>query len=144
MMENLNQPHKIEIKTVIIDSRKLNKSLFGQLGEYYCLDANLEFTGDEILGYVNHNRVKYLLWVKNGLLRKTNLDQYRKILSTSSNTFVENIAWFLRSAKVEYYVCSGNKGMVADSIDDLEDFNEKIDKLSLFLDSIKPDMQLFF
>lgn len=142
-MENLNQTHNIEIKTVIIDGRKLNKSLFGQLGEYYCLDANMEFTGDEILGYVNHNRVKYLLWVKNGLLRKTNLDQYRKILSTSSNTFVENIDWFLRLTKIEYYVRSGSKGMVADSIEDQEAFNEKVDKLKLFLNSIKTDMQLF-
>ncbi|SDD66864.1 hypothetical protein [Pedobacter soli] len=142
-MTNQGANHKIEIKTVQIDGKKLTKSLFGQLGEYECLDANVEFTGDQILGYCNYNNTKYLLWIKGGLLKKTNLDSYRKILATSQDTFVENIGWFLRLTKIEFYISLNSRGVVSDSIEDQVLLDEKIDKLKVFLRSIKPDMQIF-
>jgi hypothetical protein len=142
-MDNLSSTPKIEIKTVTIDGRKLTKSIFSQLGDYYCLNENLEFTGDNIIGYVNHNNVKYLLWVKNGLLKKTNLDSYRKVLGASSDTFAENISWFLRLTNIDYYIQAGAKGTLSDSIEDQDGFYQKVGKLRLFLNTIKPEMQVF-
>jgi len=103
----------------------------------------LEFTGGQIIGYCTHNNIKYLLWVKKGLLKKTNLDSYKKVLKTSHSTFVENISWSLRLTKVEYHLGIQSSGTVSDSIEDLGTLNEKIAKLRAFLNSIKPEIQIF-
>ena len=141
-MENQRSPHQIQIKTLTIDGKKLTKGLFSQLEDYDCLNAELGFKGDEILGFVNAGGKRFLLWTNNGLLRKTNLERYYKVLLASSTTFYENVLWFLRLTGIEFYERSGSTGRLSD-LDDVSTFYQKVDDLRTFLRAIKPEMQIF-
>ena len=64
-------------------------------------------------------------------------------LATVHCTFVENISWSLRLTKIEYHLGIQSRGTVSDSIEDPGTLDEKIAKLRFFLNSIKPEMQIF-
>ena len=63
----------VTIQLVTVDGKKMTKAVFNQVQEENCLDKNLFFVGDTLLGFVKDG-YKWLLWVKNGELRRTNLD----------------------------------------------------------------------
>ena len=141
-MENQNPAHQIQIKTISVNGRKLTKSLFSQMESRDCIDAELGFKGDEILGFVSVSGKRFLLWISNGLLKKTDLEPYYKILLASSSTFFQNVRWFLRLTRIEFYEPIGSIGKLSD-LDDQDVFYEKVAKLRTFLHTIKPEMQIF-
>ena len=62
----------VQIKVVTVDGKKMTKSVFTQILYSPCFDKEGLFKGDEILGFVKQD-TKWLIWVQNGLLRKTEL-----------------------------------------------------------------------
>ena len=67
----------LDIKVVEINSKKLTKSLFDQLPEYFPFNANIEFIGDKIFGYIKIKNGKqsndFLLFIKGNKVYKSNL-----------------------------------------------------------------------
>lgn len=62
----------VQINIVTVDGKKMTKSVFSQILYSPCFDSSGVFKGDEILGFVQLDS-RWLIWVKDGLLRKTEL-----------------------------------------------------------------------
>ncbi len=66
----------VTINQVSIGNKKLTKTIFNQIEFRDFFDENIDFIGDAIIGYVKDKDNRFLLWVKEGKLRKTNLNKY--------------------------------------------------------------------
>ncbi len=62
----------VQINIVTVDGKKMTKSVFSQILYSPCFGSSGIFKGDEILGFVQLDS-RWLIWVKDGLLRKTEL-----------------------------------------------------------------------
>lgn len=136
-------PLHIAIKILTIDGKKLTKSVFSQIESKELLTNDLNFKGDQIMGFVKDKSDRYLIWTIDGLVRKTNLSRYYSLRDSTYNVNFDNIWWFCRLSNIDYNEPSNEKYKLVDCINDLKDYNEKVDKVKEFLNQIKDDMQLF-
>ncbi len=65
----------VQLNVVTVDGKKMTKSVFSQILYAPCFDKEGLFKGDEILGFVKQD-TRWLIWVKDGLLRKTELEKF--------------------------------------------------------------------
>jgi len=143
-MENqISALKNIQIKTIIIDGKKMTRCHFNQVEEYDCINSDIEFKGDEIYGYVNSSGKRCLLWSRKGLLRRTNLAPYYNSKYASEDDFTHRHIWFLRLIRTSYSTRDEYAGKLRDDVEELDTFKQKIKKLGEFLSTIKGDMQLF-
>ena len=71
------QDFNLNIKIVEVNTKKLTKSLFDQLPEYFPFTSNGKFSGDKIFGFINiksgKQTNKFLLFVKDEKVYKSDL-----------------------------------------------------------------------
>lgn len=87
----------IKINALSIGSRKMTKSVFNQIIEQSPLNQSMSFIGDSIIGFVNDSKGRYLLFTKNGELRKSSLTTIHKIAGVNGRTVIADFR------KLEYY-----------------------------------------
>lgn len=67
----------LNIKVVEVNNKKLTKSLFDQLPEFFPFNSNGDFVGDKIFGYIKIKSGKqsnnFLLFIKGNKVYKSNL-----------------------------------------------------------------------
>lgn len=77
----------LNIKVVEINNKKLTKSLFDQLPEYFPFNKNVEFIGDKIFGFIKIKNVKqsndFLLFIKGNKVYKSNLTFLKNLSNIS-------------------------------------------------------------
>lgn len=62
---------QIELTIIRINGKQLKRSVFNQLISEAAFDKDMQFIGQEKLGYVNNNGTKYLVFInKTGQLRR--------------------------------------------------------------------------
>jgi len=92
----------VTIQLVTVDGKRMTKAVFNQIQEENSFNSKFEFSGDSILGYVVSN-YKWLLWIKNGELRKTSLEFFQRIQEIDVNICrvyeVEDIFDYLKKQK---------------------------------------------
>lgn len=76
MLDYKLNPLNVTIREVLIGNKKLTKSIFNQIESRGCFNNAIEFIGDDIIGYVKVLNDRYLLWTKDGKLRKSRLNDY--------------------------------------------------------------------
>jgi hypothetical protein len=76
MLDFTLHPQNVTINQVSIGKKKLTKSIFNQIESQDCFNQSLDFIGNVIIGYVKDKDSRYLVWVFEGKLRKTNLKEY--------------------------------------------------------------------
>lgn len=99
----------VNIKVMTVDEKRMTKSVFNQIEAGNPFNKDLEFCGDGLLGYVK-DRGKYLLWIKDGKLRRYNLQNLQLIVTLERNTNltrdIENALWALHiryTSSAPYY-----------------------------------------
>jgi hypothetical protein len=133
---------RIEIRTITIDSKKLTKTLFSQIEQRSFFNRDLEFSGDHIYGYVMDKQNRYLLWLKDGHLRRTNLSPYYDLDDLANNIYIGNVSWFLTMAGIDFHVM-GNKTL-ENCIEDPGLYQQKVAKVKAFIRAaVRPDQQIF-
>ena len=90
------QDFNLNIKIVEVNTKKLTKSLFDQLPEYFPFTSNGEFIGDKIFGFINiksgKQTNKFLLFVKDTKVYRSDLTFLKNISSLSLySQYHENI-----------------------------------------------------
>ncbi len=90
------QDFNLNIKIVEVNTKKLTKSLFDQLPEYFPFTSNGEFIGDKIFGFINiksgKQTNKFLLFVKETKVYRSDLTFLQNISSLSLySQYHENI-----------------------------------------------------
>jgi hypothetical protein len=65
----------VQLNVITVDGKKMTKSVFSQIIKASCFDKEGFFKGDEVLGFVKQD-TRWLIWVKDGLLRKTELKHF--------------------------------------------------------------------
>ena len=114
----------LNIKIVEVNNKKLSKSLFDQLPEYFPFNSNAEFIGDKIFGYIKikngKQSINFLLFVKENKVYKSdltflkNLSQVNLLSNYHENQIITNFIFF-RKQKEDF---------VYDNHLDSDSFNE--------------------
>lgn len=135
-MSNIS-PLNVEIKTISLNGKKMTKSLFGQIETVSCFTRDMDFLGDELFGYIIDKNNKYLLWQRNGLLRKTNLlPYYRWLQSGDPHPTLELITLF-KDHGLTYDYPDHRRSKFEECISNIEKYKELTGKISAFLQQIR-------
>jgi hypothetical protein len=76
----------IKIKTLTVGGRRMTKSVFNQVISLSPFDSELTFTGDKVIGYVYEQQSRWLLFIKDGQLRKYILDNILQLINVGKST----------------------------------------------------------
>jgi len=140
---NLTTLHNVTIKQVVVGNKKLTKSVFSQIENVPCFNENIDFIGDNVIGYIKDKNDKFLLWVKNNKLRKTSLTSYYKLTPYIESSFIEDIEWFLKKTGLNYEMNSIHyRNKASENIDDKERYINLVRKVRAFLNELI-DKQIF-
>jgi hypothetical protein len=132
-MENpITKPLNVSIKIISLDGRKLTKSIFNQIEHRRCFDHNIDFIGDELLGYVRDKNARFLVWIHQEKVRKTALSPYYELEKTSHRTKLEDSLWFCRLTQTELNE-NYDETTLQDRIINPEKYDQLIDKVNDFL-----------
>lgn len=132
----------VTIREVAIGNKRLTKTIFNQIEFETCFNEDMDFVGESIIGYVKDNSERFLLWVKEGKLRRSNLTPYYKLPKDATYAFINNVSWFLRKCKIEFDGIDDNNESVFNTVTDFEDYENLVAKNRKFLDSLV-DQQVF-
>jgi hypothetical protein len=138
---NLN-PLNVTIKEVSIGNKKLTKSIFNQIEPESCFDENLDFTGENIIGYVKDKNDRFLLWVKNGKLRRSKLTDYYKLRDSTEYVSLDATTWFLRKTKTKFTESDDYRDRLSEGLEDEGRYVEMVKKAQAFLNTLV-DKQVF-
>jgi hypothetical protein len=131
----------ITIKFLQINGKKLTRSVYTQIENKRFFDKQVGFIGDQVLGYVLDKTDKVLIWSQKGMLRKTILTPYFKLRKSSPYLSAEKAEWFLLLADIKYTL--SDDGNFNEIVNDVADYDRKVEKVKAFLDQITDDMQIF-
>jgi len=70
---------KAEVNQLYVDNKKMTNRFFFQIWHEDCFDHEFNFIGDSYFGIVKYDASDYLLWLKNGQLRRTNLLTFMRL-----------------------------------------------------------------
>ncbi|MGJ1366774.1 hypothetical protein [Sphingobacterium spiritivorum] len=144
MSEFTLQPLNITINQVSIGNKKLTKTIFNQIEEKGCFTRDLDFVGDTIIGYINDRNNRYLLWSKNGKLRRTNISLYYKLERDPSCAELHHVEWFLKKVGIKYYVDQSERYDIRINhvLEDTKLYSDMVDKANSFLRELT-DRQIY-
>lgn len=131
----------VTIKFLQINGKKLTRSIYTQIENKRFFNKEVAFIGDEVLGYVRDKTDKVLIWSQQGMLRKTILTPYFKLRKSSPYLSAENAEWFFLLAEIKYTLF--DDGNFNEIVNDVTDYDQKVEKVKAFLDHISDDMQIF-
>ncbi len=132
---NLN-PLNLTIKEVSIGSKKLTKSIFNQIEPESCFDENIDFVGENIIGYIKDKNDRFLLWVKDGKLRKSRLTNYYKLKTDVERASLDATSWFLRKTKLEFDEYDDLRDSLSLGLANYSAYIELVKKAHAFLDTL--------
>ena len=135
-------PLNVTIHEVLIGNKKLTKSVFNQIELESCFNEEIEFVGDGVIGYIKDKDSRYLLWIKEGKLRKTNLAPYYKLKTNAEWASLDATVWFLRKTKLKFSESDDYRDRLSEGLEEQDKYLELVNKAHLFLDTIK-DKQIF-
>lgn len=135
-------PLNVTIHEVLIGNKKLIKSVFNQIELDSCFNEKIEFVGDAIIGYIKDKDLRYLLWVKDGKLRKTNLALYYKLKTNVEWASLDATVWFLRKTKLKFFESDDYRDRLSEGLEDKDKYLKLVKKTHLFLDMLT-DKQVF-
>jgi len=70
---------KAEVNQLFVDNKKMTNRFFFQIWHENCFNHEFNFIGDSYFGIVKYDASDYLLWLKNGELRRTNLYEFMRL-----------------------------------------------------------------
>lgn len=70
---------KVEVNQLYVDDKKMTNRFFFQIWYDDCFDHAFNFIGNSCLGLVKYGASDYLIWLKNGELRRTNLYTFMQL-----------------------------------------------------------------
>lgn len=114
---SLNPLH-VTVNQVSLGNKKLTKSIFNQIEFGDCFTEEMDFSGDEIIGYVKEKDTRYLLWTVNGKLRRRGLSDYKALQIDTERASYDKTLWFLRKTKLKYKVADDNRVKLSDWLED--------------------------
>lgn len=142
MLDFTIHPLNIAINQVSIGNKKLTKSIFNQIEGRDCFDEKLDFMGEAIIGYVKDKDNRYLLWVIDGKLRKTNLKGYYSLSRNPEYTKFHDAEWFLNKVRLEYHFEDRYRDTLSQALEQTERYREMVNKAKDFLDTLS-DKQIY-
>jgi len=142
MLEFTIHPLNIAINQVSIGNKKLTKSIFNQIEGLDCFDENLDFRGDTIIGYVKDKDNRYLLWLVDGKLKKTNLKGYYLLGRNPEYSKFHEVEWFLNKVHLGYCFENRYSDRLSEALEQPERYKEIVDKAKDFLDTLV-DKQIY-
>ncbi|MGF7028263.1 hypothetical protein [Sphingobacterium multivorum] len=144
MSEFILHPLNITINQMSIGNKKLTKTIFNQIEEENYFTRSLDFKGDAIIGYINDRNNRYLLWSKNGKLRKTNITLYYKLERDPSYAELNRVEWFLKKVGIKYSVDQSDRYdiKIHHVLENTQLYSELVDKADSFLQELT-DKQIY-
>lgn len=136
-------PLNVAIKVVTIDGKKMTKSMFNQIEQRFFFDKEINFKGDGLIGFIKEKTHRYLLWTQNGILRRTNLSPYYNLKKSNRYILLTDVAWFCRLIRIDCNWSDDPRATLDDCVNDLKEYDKKIDRVFNFLNKIDDSMQLF-
>jgi len=76
----------IKIKTLTVGGRRMTKSVYNQIIQFSPFDKELNFNGDNVIGYVYDQQSKWLIYIKDNQLRKYLLDGVVELARVGQST----------------------------------------------------------
>jgi len=142
MLDFTLQPLNITINQVSIGNKKLTKTIFNQIEVRDCFDENLDFIGDTIIGYVKEKDIRYLLWVIEGKLRKSNLKRYYLLWSNPDFAPFHETEWFLDKVQLKHNFEGQHGDTLSRALQHPKRYSELVDKAKEFLGTLV-DRQIY-
>ncbi|HAE66501.1 hypothetical protein [Sphingobacterium multivorum] len=142
MLDFTLQSLNITINQVSIGNKKLTKTIFNQIEFRDPFDENIDFIGDSIIGYVKDKDSRFLLWVKEGKLRKTNLNKYYLLRYDPGISKIGETEWFLNKVSIKFDLEENYHNKFLECLEQPERYKELIDKVKKFLEGLV-DRQIF-
>ncbi|MFB2119903.1 hypothetical protein [Parapedobacter sp. 2B3] len=102
----------------------------------------MDFVGDVIIGYTKDSDGKFLLWVKDGKLRRSSLTPYYKLPKDANYAALHKVSWFLKRCGINFEGLDDSKETVSNTVADPKQYECLVDKVRKFLESLV-DMQIF-
>lgn len=137
-------PLNVTINQVSLGNKKLTKSIFNQIEFRDCMNSEMDFAGDKIIGYVKEKDQRYLLWVVDGKLRKTGLKKYADLKENIDWASLEKTEWFLIKTKLKHSMSDDYRDSLSEGLEfeERERYVMLIRKVKDFLGSLN-DMQIY-
>jgi hypothetical protein len=132
---NIN-PLNVTIKEVSLGNKKLTKSIFNQIEPESCFDENIDFIGENIIGYVKDKNDRFLLWIKSGKLRKSKLTDYYKLRISTEYVSLDETTWFLRKTKTKFTESDDFRDKLSEGLDDESRYIDMVKKAQDFLNTL--------
>ncbi|MGE8425616.1 MAG: hypothetical protein ACN6PI_22465 [Sphingobacterium siyangense] len=132
----------VTINQVSIGNKKLTKTIFNQIEFRDFFDENIDFIGDSIIGYVKDKDNRFLLWVKEGKLRKTNLNKYYLLRYDPGISKIQETEWFLNKVRLKFDLEENYHNKLLECLEHPERYKELIDKVKKFLEGLV-DRQIY-
>lgn len=135
-------PLNVTINQVSIGNKKLTKTIFNQIEFRDLFDENIDFIGDSIIGYVKDKDNRFLLWVTEGKLRKTNLNKYYLLRYDPGISKIRETEWFLNKVRLKFDLEENYHNKFMECLEKPERYQELIDKVKKFLEGLV-DRQIY-
>lgn len=142
MLDFTLHPQNVTINQVSIGKKKLTKSIFNQIESQDCFNQSLDFIGNVIIGYVKDKDSRYLVWVFEGKLRKTNLKEYYLLSRNPEYIKHHEAEWFLNKLRLEYNFEDHYPDTLSQGLEEPERYKEMVNKVKDFLHTLA-DKQIY-
>lgn len=130
------------ITQLSLANKKLTRSIFSQIEYAECFDAEMNFIGDPVYGYIRDKDSRYLLWTTGGKFRRIGLTRYYELKNNIARVPLENVKWFLYKIKMEYDVEDNWSEILSESIINHQRYLAMVNKVKEFLKGLV-DKQIY-
>lgn len=142
MLDFTLQPLNVTINQVSIGNKKLTKTIFNQIEVRDCFDENIDFIGDVIIGYIKDKEIRYLLWIIDGKLRKSNLKRYYSLWNNPDFAPFHEIEWFLDKVRLKCDFEGQHGDSLSGALEHPQRYSELVEKVKEFLGTLV-DRQIY-